>query len=149
MQPASLRTVSLGGTKRKLMNWKGTQRYQLVTTTLAQSCCSFALTAPAPFSAVVSLERGGEGGGSEWRDEPVSMHWHASLDAQGEDECQEGGRKEQLVHGNLGDRHHRALPLDEAAQRVVPARRGTQCVMLAHGRCTLLNGRTRQTGWAR
>ena len=93
MQPASLRTVSLGGTKRKLMNWKGTQRYQLVTTTLAQSCCSFALTAPAPFSAVVSLERGGEGGGSEWRDEPVSMHWHASLDAQGEDACQEGGAK--------------------------------------------------------
>ena len=62
MQPASLRTVSLGGTKRKLMNWKGTQRYQLVTTTLAQSCCSLALTAPAPFSAVVSLQREGEGG---------------------------------------------------------------------------------------
>ena len=48
-------TVSLGGTNRKLKNWKGTQRYQLVTTTLAQSCCSFACTAPTPLSAVVSL----------------------------------------------------------------------------------------------
>ena len=116
-------TVSLGGTKRKLMNWKGTQRYQLVTTTLAQSCCSFACTAPVPFSAVVSLQ-GGRGGG-EWDELARQVPCNATLgNAQGQDECQEGGRKQQLVHCNLGDRHHGALARDQAGQGVVPAQRG-------------------------
>ena len=52
---AARRAVSCGGTNLKLMNWKGTQRYQLVTTTLLQSCFSLGSTAEGPASAAVSL----------------------------------------------------------------------------------------------